>query len=158
MSDNVKKVSLSEIYPIILEKLDNGGTVKINVTGTSMLPLLVQGKDSVVISAPQKIAVNDIIFYRRNNGSFVLHRVVGTDEQGYVLCGDNQWETEHGITDENIIGVVTEIIKDGSSLKVTDKKYLNYCKRWSKTVKIRKPLVLTMSKIRAIKRKMSSNN
>ncbi len=157
MSDEVKKVSLSEIYPIIREKLDCGGTVEISVTGTSMLPLLVAGKDKVVITAPKKISVNDIIFYRRDDGHFVLHRVVGTDERGYVLCGDNQWETEHGITDKNVIGVVTEIIKDGTSLKVTDEKYLKYCRRWSKTLNFRKPLVLTMSKIRAIKRKSGNN-
>lgn len=158
VDNNIKKVSLSEIYDVIQTKLDLGGTVELSVTGTSMLPLLVAGKDKVVISPPLKININDIIFYRRNDGHFVLHRVVDIDSRGYVLCGDNQWQKEYGITDENVIGVVTEIIKNGTSIEVTDKKYLKYCQRWLKTLKFRKPLISVMSKIRAIKRKMSSGN
>ena len=44
---NKKKISLDEIYPIIKEKIENGGTVQLPITGTSMLPLLVWGRDTV---------------------------------------------------------------------------------------------------------------
>lgn len=156
MSDNIKKSSLDELEPIIREKLSSGGTVQIPITGTSMLPLLVQGRDSVILAPAAEIKVNDIIFYKRDDGHFVLHRIIGNDGKGYILCGDNQWVKEYGITDRHIIGVVTEIIRDGVNIKTDDKEYIKYCNRLSKTMAFRKPLVLTMSKIRAIKRKMSS--
>ena len=38
MKENIKKnISLSELYPIIKEKIENGGTVQIPITGTSMI-------------------------------------------------------------------------------------------------------------------------
>ena len=41
---NKKKISLDEIYPIIKEKIEDGGTVRIPITGTSMNPLLDWGR------------------------------------------------------------------------------------------------------------------
>lgn len=157
MNENVKKVALEELYPIIKEQLESGGTVGLPITGTSMLPLLVQGRDSVTLSPAEKVKVNDIIFYRRDNGAFVLHRIIGIDDKGYVLCGDNQWVKEYGIKDHNIIGVVTGISRDGKIIDVNDKKYVKYCNRWLKLLPIRKQLIRILSILRAIKRKMSSN-
>lgn len=157
MNENVKKVALEELYPIIKEQLESGGTVSLPITGTSMLPLLVQGRDSVTLSSAEKVKVNDIIFYRRDNGAFVLHRIIGIDDKGYILCGDNQWVKEYGITDKNIIGVVTLINRNGKDILVNDKKYIKYCSRWLKLLPIRKILVKLLTVLRAIKRKLSSN-
>lgn len=157
MNENKKRVALEELEPIIREKLNNGGTVQIPITGTSMLPLLVQGRDSVILAPADEVKIGDIIFYKRDDGHFVLHRIIDKDENGYILCGDNQWIKEYGIADRHIIGVVVEIILDGKVVKVDSEKYLKYCKRWQQLMPIRKPLVLTTSKLRAIKRKMSSN-
>ncbi len=156
MNENKKRVALEELEPIIREKLNIGGTVQIPITGSSMLPLLVQGRDSVILAPADEVKIGDIIFYKRDDSHFVLHRIIGKDEKGYILCGDNQWVKEYGITDHHIIGVVVEIILDGKAIKTDSEKYLKYCKHWNRLTPIRKPLVLTMSKIRAIKRKMSS--
>lgn len=156
MNENTKKVALEELYPIIKEQLENGGTVKIPITGTSMLPLLVQGRDFVVLKSCEKAEINDIIFYRRDNGAFVLHRIIGIDDKGYILCGDNQWVKEYGIKDHNIIGVVTEIHRDGKTIEINDKKYVKYYKRWLRLFPVRKPLIRILTILRAIKRKMSS--
>lgn len=152
MNENKKRVALEELEPIIREKLNNGGTVQIPITGSSMLPLLVQGRDSVILALADEVNVGDIIFYKRDDGHFVLHRIIDKDENGFILCGDNQWIKEYGITDRHIIGVVIEIILDGKAIKVDNEKYLKYCKNWYKLMPIRKSLVLTTSKLRAIKK------
>lgn len=157
MNENTKKVALEELYPIIKEQLENGGNIKLPITGTSMLPLLVQGRDFVVLKTCEKAEINDIIFYRRDNGAFVLHRIIGVDDNGYILCGDNQWVKEYGIKEHNIIGVVAEIHRNGKTIGVDDKKYIKYYKRWLKLFPIRKPLIRILTILRAIKRKMSSN-
>ena len=61
MNENKKKVSLEDLEPIIREKLNNGGTVQIPITGTSMLPLLVQGRDSVILAPADEVKIGDII-------------------------------------------------------------------------------------------------
>lgn len=156
MNENVKKVALKELYPVIKEQLESGKTVALPITGTSMLPLLVAGRDNVIISSVEKPNINDIVFYRRDNGQFVLHRIIGIDENGYTLCGDNQWVKEYGIKDHNIIGVVIEINRNGKNFSINEKKYVKYYKRWLKLFPIRKPLIKILTILRAIKRKMSS--
>lgn len=84
--DGKKRVKLEELLPIIEEKLSAGGTVVLPITGTSMLPLLVAGRDKVTLkSAVLPLEKDAIPFYRRNDGTFVLHREVGEDENGYVM-------------------------------------------------------------------------
>ena len=109
---------LAEFYPLIKEVLDSGGEFRLYPRGTSMMPLLRQGTDSVIlVKCDNKPRKRDIIFYRRPNGQFVLHRIVGTSKDGtYVLCGDNQTALEKGITDDMIIAVVTDVFRGDKRL------------------------------------------
>ena len=43
------KISMQELLPFIEEALNNNKTFTIPITGTSMLPLLVEGRDTVTI-------------------------------------------------------------------------------------------------------------
>ena len=67
---------LADAIEVIEEILNAGGEFRMYPKGTSMLPLIVQGRDSVVlkkrIESPQSpLKKNDIAFYRRSNGQFV---------------------------------------------------------------------------------------
>ena len=120
----------SMLEPIIREKLENGATVTIQPKGTSMLPLIRQGQDEVILKKTTgRLNKYDIPFYKRESGQFVLHRIVKKRKNDYVLCGDNQIDYEYGITDDMIIAVVEAIKRDGKTIPVTDKKYLKYSKR-----------------------------
>lgn len=141
--ENKKRISLDEIYPAIKETLKNGGTVELPITGTSMFPLLKAGRDTVIIKTDSSYNVGDIIFYRRDDGHFVLHRIVGTDENGYILCGDNQVALEQNITKKHIIAKVTEIHRDGKIIPSDDPKYLRKVDFWIKALPHRGlPLVI----------------
>ena len=147
---NKKRISLEEIYPAIKETLLSGGTVELPITGTSMFPLLKAGRDTVIIKADSEFAVGDIIFYRRDDGHFVLHRIVGTDENGYILCGDNQTLLEKNITDRHIIAKVIEIRRDGKIILPQDPKYSKYVNFWIKALPHRR---LPLAVMRRIKKK-----
>lgn len=119
-----------QLEPIIREKISGGGKIIIEPKGTSMLPLIRQGKDKVELSPPpQKLKKYDVPFYKRKDGSFVLHRVIKVRKNDYVLRGDNQTVNEPGITDDMIIAVATAIIKDGKTIKTDDKDYIIYSKK-----------------------------
>ena len=86
------EIGLKDLWPIIEEKLENGGEVTINPGGISMKPLVVAGRDSVILEkAPKALKKYDVALYKRKNGQFVLHRVVGIKNGAYVMCGDNQY-------------------------------------------------------------------
>ena len=136
-----RKISLKEIYPDIKEKIDNGGMVKLPITGISMRPLLVWGRDTVDIVKCETAKKGDIIFYLRDNGQFVLHRIVGVDDKGYILCGDNQWVLEYGIEDRHIIGVVYSITRKGKNFDMTNVPYRIYSSLWMAILPIRKYVI-----------------
>lgn len=148
--ENAKKitVSLDELYPIIKEKIESGGTVQLPITGTSMLPLLVWGRDMVEIVKCEKAKKYDIIFYRRDDGHFVLHRIIGINDKGYILCGDNQTFKEYGISDRHIIAVVSSITRNGKKFDVTRLSYKIYSRLWTMVRPFRRYILVGARKIK----------
>lgn len=126
-SENRKSVRLADVFPQMKEILEGGGSVTLNPKGISMLPLLRQGRDGVVLKKTQKPPRRyDIAFYTRPDGQFVLHRIVGRRKNGYVLRGDNQVENEYGVKPDQIVAVVTHICRDGRVIPCTSLKYRFY--------------------------------
>ena len=148
---NKKKISLQEIYPVIKEKIENGGTVQLPITGTSMLPLLVWGRDTVELTKCENPQKYDIIFYRRDDEHFVLHRIVGKNEKGFILCGDNQVKKEYGITENHIIAVVKSITRKGKTFSVDKTSYKIYVKLWTLILPFRNIILVPLRKIGLLK-------
>lgn len=96
-----------------------GKLVYTNV-GTSMMPLLRQHHDLLII-APKpegRLKMWDVPLYRRDNGQYVMHRVLWVRKNDYILCGDNQYYPETGIQDRHIIGILESRSRDGKVLPV----------------------------------------
>ena len=57
--------------------------------GVSMLPMLKEGRDSIVVRpAEGRLSPLDVALYRRGE-SYVLHRVVAVRKDRYIMRGDN---------------------------------------------------------------------
>lgn len=97
---------MSEMVGLIDEVVSSDGDFRLYPRGTSMLPLIVEGKDSVVLVKPSLLSKYDIVLYRRNNGQYVLHRIIKINGDNLVLCGDNQTQLEKGITSDKVIAKV----------------------------------------------------
>ena len=125
-----KNLRLEQLMPIIREQLDAGKSVRFAPRGISMLPMLRQGKDKVVLSPVKgKLKKYDLPLYQRDSGQYVLHRVVGVGDT-YTCIGDNQYALEHGIRQDQIIAVVTAFTRDDREIPVTDPAYRVYCRLW----------------------------
>ncbi len=108
------EMKMEELYPLILQGLDECGEFVFLPKGISMLPTIVQFKDRVKLIKADSIKKYSIVLYRRENGQFVMHRVVGIRNGTYTMCGDNQLGYERGIKKEQIIALASEIIyEDG---------------------------------------------
>ena len=104
---------------------ENGRLIYTNV-GDSMYPLI-KPRDLLIIDATDKpLKKYDIPMYRRDNGQYVLHRVIKVRKNDYVLCGDNRCIPEKGITDRHVLGVLTGIIRDGKELSLDTPEYRLY--------------------------------
>lgn len=136
-----KEIRLDDIIDIIIEKLESGGTVIFTPNGTSMLPMLRDGQDAVVLrkKTSKRLQLFDVVLYKRDNGTYVLHRVVdfGCDDT-YVMCGDNQFNVERGIRDDQIIAILTEFYRKGKVYSVNSLRYYLYVHFWYYTRFFRK--------------------
>lgn len=107
-----------------------GKLVYVN-SGDSMMPVLRENKDLLVIGKVNgRLNKYDVPLYKRDSGQYVLHRILKVRKSDYVICGDNRWRKEYGITDRHIIGVLTAIIRDGREISVKSKKYRLYVHIW----------------------------
>lgn len=123
-------VSMNELGPLIAERLNAGQSVRFSPKGVSMLPMLRQELDSVLISpAPEKLQRFDIPLYQRENGKYVLHRVIDVGED-YTCVGDNQFVAEKGIQHRQVIGVVTAFYRGDRRWETTNPVYRIYCHAW----------------------------
>ena len=96
-----------------------------------MLPLIRQGRDLLVIIPPTgRLKKYDVPLYKRDRGQYVLHRILSIRDKDYVICGDNRWSREYGITDSHIIGVLTAIIRDGKEIPMSDWRLRFYAHLW----------------------------
>ena len=114
------------------EELAASGTLIYPNVGDSMMPLLRQHRDLMVITKKSegRLKRYDVPLYRRDDGQYVLHRILRVRDEDYVICGDNRCKLEYGITDRHIIGVLTAIIRDGKEIPVTDLRYRIYTHIW----------------------------
>lgn len=97
-------------------------------TGDSMMPLLREGRDLMVIERrPEGLCKRyDAVLYKRPNGKYVMHRILKVRKDGYVICGDNRCKREFGVPDDWVIGILTAVIRDGKTIPVTDRRYRLY--------------------------------
>ena len=116
--------------PLIREILDAGKSVRILPRGTSMLPMLRQGKDSVVLSPlPETLKKYDLPLYQRRDGKYILHRIVAAGDT-CTCAGDNQFVLENGIGRDQMIALVTGFYRGEKYYSVNEPVYRLYCRLW----------------------------
>ena len=117
MNEREESVRFEELQSIISETLETKGAVTFTANGSSMLPAIRGGLDRVTIETLLETPkIGDVIFYRRKNGAYILHRVISVKDGTFTFCGDNQFIREKGIAREQLIGIVTAVERNGKEL------------------------------------------
>ena len=80
-----------------LRLVQKGVTVTFPVTGQSMLPFIIGGKESVILHSPGGLVdVGDVVLARVDGNGYVVHRIINIDGDRVTLMGDgNVKGTEH---------------------------------------------------------------
>ena len=111
-------------------ELEKNGAIAFVPGGNSMWPTLKNRAQSVVIRRKtQRLKPFDVAFYLRDNGAFVLHRVMETIDGGYIMCGDSQLVTER-VKEDGVFGVMEGFYHGKKYVEVTDARYVARVKRW----------------------------
>lgn len=124
--------------PLIREFLQAGKNVRFSPKGTSMLPMLRQGRDTVILAPlTGKLKKFDLPLYQRDNGQYVLHRIVEVG-QTYTCVGDNQIAKEEGLRHDQMIAVVVAFTRGEKRYSVKSFRYRLYCRYWCYSRPIRR--------------------
>ncbi len=107
-----KSVPMEALAEVVKLQLNNGGKATLTVTGSSMLPMLVSRRDSVVLIPPGEEKRGDVVLFQRTNGRYVLHRIIELTGEGYICCGDNQAVRE-SVSKEQIVAVMDGFTRNG---------------------------------------------
>ena len=95
--------------------------------GKSMRPMLRGGKDNILVEKPAgRLKKYDVALYTRADGTSVLHRVVKVRENDYAMRGDNCDYTEYGITDDDLVGVMTGFWRGERFVSADSRRYRLY--------------------------------
>ena len=83
-------------FAFVLARLGEGQTIEIPLTGTSMKPLLQEGRDNLLLAplAPDApLRRYDVVLFRYR-GAYILHRIVKINGDTLVTRGDALVSTE----------------------------------------------------------------
>ena len=143
---------MKDLSPIIEECVENGMDVNFTVKGYSMYPLLVDLRDSVVLTKADKRNLKkfDIPLYIRPDGSYVLHRIIKVNKNSYDITGDAQKVIEEGVACESVIAVVKAFDRNGHKFDTNNRLYRLYVSVWYLLMPIRPYICRLFIKIRKL--------
>ena len=109
------------------QELETHGSIIYTNRGVSMLPLLRQTRDVLVIEkrGDGRCRKYDAVLFKRDNGQYILHRILKLLDGGYYIVGDNCVEGEF-VREEQVLGVLRSVRRGGKTIQVTDPGYRFY--------------------------------
>ncbi len=122
----------------LIALLEDAEAVPLVISGGSMIPFLVHRRDTVYLSkADRPLKRGDMVLYQRDNGRYVLHRVLRADGDAFTMIGDAQTQPESGIRRDQIRAVVTAVRRKDKLLKKGNFWWDFFEKVWIRLVPIR---------------------
>lgn len=100
-------ILLGEVAALLRE----GREAVIRPKGNSMLPFIRGDRDCVVLRLQDGVEVGDIVLVH-TGGRYLLHRVFSVDGRALVLMGDGNIRGKESCTTDEVLGTVTEIIRE----------------------------------------------
>ena len=136
------------------EILERDGKLVYKIKGVSMLPLLHQNRDIVIIEIPKdRLKAYDVALYKRGT-DYVLHRVIHVQKDFYEIRGDNTYRMEN-VPNDAILGVLTSFVRKGKQSTVHNPLYKCYVRIWNFLYPLRYLLVLCRRVLGKAKRRIT---
>lgn len=135
--------------------LQNGNNIRIRPQGYSMYPVLVPGRDEVIVEplGTKKLRRGDVVLYRREKtagGILVLHRIWRVKPDGFYMVGDNQKEIEGPLRPEQIKGSMAAMYRKGKYISVKNPWYRSLTGIWLWLRPVRPAISKTVATLKKI--------
>ena len=114
----------------IEQSLEKYGVFASRTRGLSMWPLFRTHRDTVYIAKVEgRLKRGDVALYTAGEGRYILHRVLRTKENEYLIRGDNTYRIEH-VPHDRVIGYLMEFDRKGKHKTTSAFSYRLYSAVW----------------------------
>ena len=139
----------------IEKQLAEQGFYVSTTVGVSMRPMLRNRHDRVIIVplGEERLKKYDLPLYRRPDGKYVLHRIIGVEAGYSVISGANTYVKEK-VPDSWIVGVMSEFYRGNRHVLADDRGYRRYAAFWQAIYPLRKPFHSARMLAGRVKRKL----
>lgn len=122
----------------IEDVLKEEGVFVSTTVGVSMFPMLRNRRDTIIVKPYEgRLKKYDVPLYKRGS-NYILHRIIEVLPDSYVILGDNCIQKEYGITDEQILGVLTGFYRGSKQINMDGVGYKLYVCVWCRLYPLRK--------------------
>ena len=145
----MKIIDTKEYVSALRELTEAGEEVGMKIAGNSMAPFLIHERDYIHFKKPDApLKKGDMVFYQRDNGKFIMHRVWKIKPNGFFMVGDAQTVIEGPIRREQIFAVVTMARRKGKWLQPGDFWWEFFANVWIRMVPLRHGIMRLYGKVR----------
>ena len=140
-------MSSEEYFNLLKEQVSLGKEVSMIITGNSMSPFLEHGKDTIYFKKPErKLRRGDMVFFQRDDGKYVMHRILKITKDGFFFIGDNQTEPEGPLSEAHIFALISKVKRKGRLIDSKNFWWFFFAHIWLHMIPLR-PAFISMYKI-----------
>lgn len=113
--ESKRTISNEEFFKHITSLLDSGEAVRLRVKGYSMTPVIINERDDVLLIPAKgtELHKNDIVLFKEpRTGVYILHRIVGKQNETYIIRGDGNPFGKELCNIDDIAGIVVKIYRN----------------------------------------------
>ena len=111
-------VDTREYVSILRGIAEEGKVVSLRIAGISMSPFLCQERDWIYFTRPDRaLRRGDMVFYQRDTGQYVMHRIYQIRGEEYYMLGDAQTCVEGPLRREQIFALIVQVKRKGKILR-----------------------------------------
>lgn len=135
----------------VANRIAEGERVRIRAKGNSMLPLIRDAKDEIILEKPNKQSFQKgrLLLVRLKDGSYILHRIKKIDETHIILNGDGNLSIVETCSPDDVIAEATTVIKNGKEIRTGSFRWNLYRYLWPRNMFLRR---VGLGVLRRIKR------
>lgn len=155
----IDKITLpNEIFfAEVLDLVRQGRAVTISAKGASMYPFIRPSRDRVVLSAPDRVVVGDIVLALLDSGHYVLHRVLSIDGETLRLMGDGNICSGEQCEMKDILAKATHIVRGGKQMGTASSRERAIAHLWRMLLPVRRYLLFILRRLDRVRGINESN-
>jgi len=135
----MNKVTDQQIISDAVSLVNEGMAVTMLVKGRSMLPFILGGLESVVLTRPGEIREGDVVLAHIDGQRYVLHRVMSVSPERVVLMGDGNIRGQEVCRPQDVLARADEVVgEDGRHRRLDTPAQRRRAKLWRRLLPVRR--------------------